>query len=152
MLGTCFPCSTFAFYYQSIYNYTAVATTTVLVFSLRAVNAYFAVDSVSVRDYAALSTEILVNGGFETGTLTPWIYCNQMNVSITGGVTSNFSWGGFNYYPQSGTYFYVSRNNISADYLFQSFPTQVGRSYKVTTHLMYPGNSSLSSAAVFLSA
>lgn len=151
MVASCSPCTAFPFYYQSIYNYTAFTVTTILAFSLRRWNAYFAIDNVSVRDYAAPSTEILVNGGFETGSLTPWVYCNQMNISSTGGIRSNFSHASFGYYPQSGIYFYVGGSNISADYLFQSFPTQIGHQYKVTIYTMFPGTDNMTSAALFLS-
>ena len=151
MVASCSPCSIFILYYQFVYNYTAIATTTILAFSLQRVNAYFAVDDVSVRDYAVLSTEILVNGGFETGNLTPWIYCNQLNASSTGGVMSNFSSGGYSYYPKSGTYFYAGGSNISADYLFQSFSTQVGHLYRVAISTRYPGTDNMTNAALFLS-
>lgn len=151
MVASCSPCSAFVLYYQFNYNYTAIATTTVLAFSLYRVNAYFTVDDVSVRDHAALSTEILVNGGFESGNITPWVYCNQLNASSTGGVRSNFSSGGYSYYPKSGTYFYAGGSNISADYLFQSFPTQLGHVYRVSINSMYPGTDNMTSAALFLS-
>ena len=151
MVGSCSPCSAFITYYQFVYNYTAIATTTILAFSLQRVNAYFAVDDVSVRDYAALSTEILVNGGFESGNITPWVYCNQLNGSSAGGVRSNFSSNGYSYYPKSGTYFYTGGSNTSADYLFQSFSTQVGHLYRVTISTIYPGTDNMTSAALFLS-
>ena len=151
MVASCSPCPILPLYYQTIHNYTAVATSTIIAFSLRRWNAYFAIDNVSVRDYAAPGTEILVNGDFETGNLTPWVYCNQMNASSTGGVRSNFSHASFGYYPQSGTYFYVGGSNISADYLFQSFPTQLGHQYKVSLNTMFPGTDNMTSAALFLS-
>ncbi len=41
------------------------------------------------------NTELILNGGVETGDLTSSRYCNQFNVSSTGGVKSNFSYTGF---------------------------------------------------------
>lgn len=72
--------------------------------------------------------------------LISWSYGNQLNTSSTG----------YTYLPQSGICYYVGGSNISADYLFQRFPTQIGHLYEVTRHSMYLGYGSFSIADLFL--
>jgi len=152
MVDSCFPCSTFPYYILIIYIYQAISNVTRIAFAFKRQNYYFALDSVSVRDYAAPSTEILNNGGFETGDLTSWIYCNQNNASSTGGIKSNtsFSYNSFTYYSQSGTYYYLGGSNISADYISQSFPTKIGHEYNISMWVMFPGSGNLTSANLFI--
>jgi len=150
MIVNCYPCTTYPVYYQVISNYTAISSVTTIVFGYRRTNLYFALDGVSVRDFLAPTTELISNGGFETGDLTNWTYCNQLNASITGGVKTNFTYGGFTYYPEAGLYYYLGGNNISADYISQSFPTQMGHTYAVTLYSLYPGTGNLSAADIFL--
>jgi len=152
MVAACFPCPSFVPYASFLYTYTAISNVTRIAFAYRRQNYYFALDSISVRDYAAPSTEILTNGGFETGDLTSWIYCNQNNASSTGGVKANtiFSYNNFTYYPQAGTYYYAAGSIISADYISQSFPTIIGHQYNVSMWSMYPGTGNLTSANLFL--
>ncbi len=152
MVAYCVPCTAFTPYFEFFYNYTAISNVTRIAFALKRQNYYFALDSVSVRDYAAPSTEILTNGGFETGDLTSWIYCNQNNALSTGGVKSNtsFSYNSFTYFPQAGTYYYLGGSNISADYISQSFPTKIGHEYNVSLWTMFPGSGNLTSANFFI--
>jgi hypothetical protein len=150
MLSYCFPCVTFAFYYPVAYTYTATSNVTVLAVAFLIQNYYFALDNVSVRDFAAPNTELISNGGFETGDLTSWLYCNQYNASFTEGVKSNFTYNNFTYYPNSGTYYYMGGSNISADYIFQSFSTQIGHQYNVSMALMLPVGGNFTSANIFL--
>ncbi|UJR19442.1 hypothetical protein I4U23_022572 [Adineta vaga] len=151
MISNCYPCNNYS-YFQFIYNYTDIASRTVLAFSLRRETLYFGVDTVSVQDYAALGTELLVNGGFDTGNISPWVYCNQNNQSNTGGVTANntISYNGFTYFSQSGPYFYLGGSNVSADYLTQTVPTTAGHVYRVGIWSMFPGAENLTSTNLFL--
>jgi hypothetical protein len=146
----CAPCSPFAFYYKFTYNYTAISSVTRIAYAYLIQTRYFALGNVSVRDLVAANTELILNGGFETGDLKSWRYCNQFNASSTGGVKSNFSYTGFTYYPQSGTYYYLGGSNISADYIIQSFPTTVGHTYSVSMSSMYIGDGSATSTDLFL--
>jgi hypothetical protein len=150
VVAGCASCVTFAFYFPATYNYTAIANVTLIAFGYLIQTYYFALDNVSVRDLAAPATELILNGGFETSDLTSWEYCNQFNASSTGGVKSNFTYSGFTYYPQSGTYYYLGGSNISADYIIQSFPTIVGHTYSVSLSTMYPGTGNSTSATLFL--
>jgi hypothetical protein len=150
MVAHCSPCMTFTIYFSYYYNYMATSNVTRIAFAFRRQTRYFALDSISIRDVAAPNTELLVNGDFETGTLSSWIYCDQNNASSTGGVKSTFSFSGFTYFPQSGTYYYVGGSNITADYISQAFPTIIGHNYNVTMWAMNPGSATLSSADFFL--
>jgi hypothetical protein len=138
MVSNCGPCSSFPYYYTVVYNYTALSNATRIAFAFLIQNYYFALDSVSVRDFLAPSTEILLNGGFETGNLSSWLYCNQNNGTYAEGVKSNLTYQNYTYYPQAGNYYYLGGSNISADYMIQSFPTQVGHRYTITMGVMYP--------------
>lgn len=101
MIANCRNCTYFSAYYHYSYNYTAIANITRIAFAFRRQTRFFAMDDISVRNFASPNTEILVNGGFEMGNLTAWSYCDQNNASASGGVKSNsssFSFLGFNYY------------------------------------------------------
>ncbi len=149
-MASCYPCNTFNFYYNYIYNYTALSNVTRIEFAIRRETLYFALDSVSVMDYLAPSTELIVNGGFEAGNLASWVYCNQNNATSTGGVKSNYTYSGYTYYPQSGTYYYVGGSNVSADYISQAFPTQTGHIYHVSLWVMIPAGGNSTSGDFFL--
>ncbi|CAF0908757.1 unnamed protein product [Adineta steineri] len=149
MVAYCDPCPAYN-YFQYIYNYTAVANNTRLVFALQRGTAYFNLDDTSVTDYAAPSVELLVNPGFETGSLYPWLYCNQDNATSTGGVQTNYTSGNFSYFPNSGTYYYMGGSLTAADYISQAFSTQIGHIYKIILWSRYPGTGNLTSADFFL--
>jgi len=150
MVANCFPCPTLSFYVPFAHNYTATSNVTRIAFALRIQEYYFAVDDISVRDLADPSTELISNGGFETGNLTSWLYCNQNNASIVEGVKTNLTYNNYSYYPNSGTYYYMGGSNISADYMFQSFPTQIGHQYNVTLAVMLPVGGNFTSSDFFL--
>ncbi len=149
MVSSCNPCVNFSYYYMVSYNYTALSNTTRLAFAFLVQTYYFALDSVSVRDFLAPGTEILNNGGFETGDLTSWLYCNQNNGTYAEGVKSNLTYQNYTYYPQAGNYYYLGGSNISADYIIQSFPTQIGHQYTITMGVMYPGTMEILRALIF---
>ncbi|CAF4001991.1 unnamed protein product [Adineta steineri] len=149
MVANCYSCPAYS-YHQYIYNYTAIATVTRVAFAFRRQTSYFNLDDVSVRDYAAPTIELLSNPGFETGDLSSWIYCNQNNETITGGVQSNYTSGSYSYYPKTGTYYYMGGSLTASDYISQSFSTQIGHLYKMTLWAQYPGTGTLTSADFFL--
>jgi hypothetical protein len=155
MVANClgFGCTPFSSYYRYVRNYTAIGTSSLIVFGLRRQTGYFAFDDVSVKSFAAPTVEILVNGGFETGDLTGWSYCNQNNVTNSGGVEANsthFTYLGFTYYANSGSYYYIGGSLTSADYISQIFPTIIGEQYTIVIYYMNVGNGSLTSADLFL--
>ncbi len=88
-------------------------------------------DSISVNHTNA-DTEVLINGGFDTGDFTGWTqYCaTDANCGGTGNygqVTTS------NYY--SGTYCYVDKCAGGFDYLTQSFTTVIGDYYLISFYL-----------------
>jgi hypothetical protein len=150
MVAFCVPCNTLASYTPFAHTYTATSNVTRIAFALRIQDYYFAIDDVSVRDLAAPNTELISNGGFETGNLSSWLYCNQNNASITEGVQSSLTYKNYSYYPLSGTYYYMGGNNVSADYIVQSFSTQIGHQYNVSLASLLPVGENLTSANFFL--
>ncbi|UJR14330.1 hypothetical protein I4U23_001326 [Adineta vaga] len=150
IVASCSPCNSFTSYVQFGYNYTAISNVTRIAFALRRQTGYFAMDDISIQDFAALGTELIVNGGFETGDLTSWAYCDQNNATSTGGVYSNFSYSGFNYFARAGTYYYVGGSTVAADYIMQAFPTITGHRYQVLLWAMHPGSGPSTSGDFFL--
>jgi hypothetical protein len=153
MIANCVGCVPIPSYIQFVVNYTAIATASRIVISARRQTGYFTLDDVSVRSFTAPSVEIIVNGGFETGNLTGWSYCNQINGTNSGGVQANsshFTYLGVTYYPRSGSYYYLAGGLTYADYLSQTFPTAIGQEYTVSFWYEYLGNGTSSSADLFL--
>jgi hypothetical protein len=153
MVDHCLNCTTLLSYYPYVRNYTAIQTSTLIAIALRRQTGFFALDDLSVRSFTTPSVEILINGGFETGDLTGWSYCNQNNGTNSGGVMANsthFTYLGVTYYPKSGSYYYVGGSNTSADYISQTFPTTIGQQYTVSFGFMNAGSGPLTSADLFL--
>ncbi|CAF2149064.1 unnamed protein product [Rotaria magnacalcarata] len=153
MIANCINCSTFLLYYNYVTNYTAIGSSSRIVFSFLRSTGFFALDDVSVRSATAPSVEILVNGGFESGNLTGWSYCNQNSATNTGGVkanSSNFTYSGVKFFSNSGSYYYVGGGLTVADYLSHTFPTITGQIYTVGFWIVNSNNATLSSADLFL--
>ncbi len=151
MIAQCTNCSTVPIYYQYFYNYTAIATTSFFALSMQRHTDFFAIDDISIVSVAAPSVQLIINGGFETGNISPWYYCNQNGSSNTGVVqTFNFTYNNFTYNPHSGSYFYAGGNIASADYISQTFSTVVGQVYSVSLCVMIANGGAQTNAALFL--
>jgi hypothetical protein len=153
MIASCTNCTYMPVFYNYQYNYTAIASVTRVAFGFQRQTGYFVMDDISVRNLASPNTEILVNGGFEMGNLTSWLYCNQNNGSTNGGVKSNsssFSYLGFNYFSRSGSYYYVGGSNITTDYITQTFPTNIGDQYLVSFYVLIASSGPATSGAFLL--
>ncbi len=119
------------------YGFIANSTSATLTFAIDGENGgaghYWLLDSISVN-YTNTSTNVLVNGGFETGTFAGWTqYCNTNancgGTNLFGQITTNPC--------QAGSYCYVDKcdQGGSVDYLIQSFPTVIGDYYIVSFYV-----------------
>ncbi|CAF4174221.1 unnamed protein product [Rotaria sp. Silwood2] len=133
-------CTVRSSYVQYTYTYVAIANTTGITFALRDDIYYFSLDNITVWNNAAPNTQLLLNGGFKTGILTPWIYCNPQNASHAGQLeTGNVSDGYYTYMPYSGSNFYLDGSVGNTDYLTQTFSTKIGDTYTISVWLYNPG-------------
>jgi hypothetical protein len=103
-------------------------------------------DSISVNHTNA-ATDVLINGGFETGDFTGWTqYCaNDANCGGTGNygqVTTSTCY--------SGTHCYVDKCAGGYDYLTQSFTIVNGDYYLISFYLMVYSSGSSHSVDVTL--
>ena len=106
-----------------------------------------------MRDLAAPNTELLVNGGFETGSYSSWIYCNPSSSSAAGTIestSSHFTYNSYTYAAHSGSYYYLDGAVGNADYLSQIFPTTIGDTYNISFWMLNQGSGSSSSADILL--
>ncbi|CAF4462784.1 unnamed protein product [Rotaria socialis] len=98
---------------------------------------YFSLDPVHVqlhdiKRHNSTIPQLLVNGGFETGNLNGWVYCNPYNANYSGSVTSLVSY--------SGTYSYLDGSVGYSDYLSQSFSVKSQSAYSIRFRLYAYGN------------
>ncbi len=98
---------------------------------------YWLLDSVSVNHTNA-STNVLINGGFETGSLTGWTQYCATNANCGAGDYGQITTGTACY---SGAYCYMDKCFPSSqfDYLIQSFTTVNGDYYIISFYLMNVG-------------
>ena len=99
---------------------------------------YWALDDVSIK-HSRNGTQLLTNGGFETGTWSPWIYyC----INYYG---SGMHSSGSGYSPRTGTYFYYDAQYSIPDGIFQNITMIPGENYTISFFLANPsgGNFSL---------
>lgn len=126
------PTSTYSNY--SCFSYTWVATqaSATLSFVFRHDPGDWLLDDVSVYHG---TTQMIINGGFETGNLTGWTY------SISGACSGNFG-GRVSYDPtkaKSGNYYYYDGCNSRSDKLYQTFSTIAGDTYNISFWLINEG-------------
>jgi hypothetical protein len=104
-------------------------TSITVTFSLSAQSAYWLLDNVSMIEVNT-STSVLNNGGFETGDLTDWNYCNP-------NFTQNSSTVGKDV---SGQYVYFGAPHPYPDFLSQTVSTIIGNVYTLSFWLAYSPN------------
>lgn len=126
-------------YAQQIYNYTASFTgIVVLEFGFKAQNSVktWHLDDVSIVGVgsSAFSSQLLVNGGFESGNLTGWqVVCSSTNCGGVGGSLTESN-------CHTGSYCYVGACAGAYDFLRQSFNVIRGQMYTLSFWIMTAGN------------
>ncbi len=104
-------------------TFTATLTTTDITFAFRHDPGYFAMDDVTITPGAGF-----VNGGFETGSLSPWGYDNVYGVSFAG-VVSNGCQGMPNH---AGSFVWCDGATQGYDAIDQKVATAIGTTYTVS--------------------
>ncbi len=105
----------------------------------------WALDDVSMND-STTSTDLIQNGGFETGNWPPWTYWLANNSAYYSSGMSKTSDGW--YHPHTRTYFYVDVQYTTGDGIFQNVTTVVGTNYTVSFYLASPRGGNVSVAVV----
>lgn len=96
----------------------------------------------------------MTNGGFETGSLSPWIYCNPAGSSYAGTLektSDNFVAQGKTYSAYEGNYYYLDGAVGEADYLSQMFATTIGQTYNISFWLYNQGSGTNNDANIIIS-
>ncbi|CAF1089732.1 unnamed protein product [Adineta steineri] len=153
-IAHCDSCSVELTYQFLTYNYVAIANITRIIFGFRRVSGYWGVDDVSIRNTASPNTELLTNGGFESGNFSSWTLCIQSGSSGTGSVqstSSNIAYNNYTFAARSGSYYYLGGAIGQAEYITQTFPSVIGNSYNFSFAYIYAGSGSLSSGDFLVS-
>jgi hypothetical protein len=117
---------------QFTFNYTAPnVDAATITFSFRNDPDYWYLDDVSVTNSSG--EELLLNDGFEQGSLVDWVYCNPNNAVFSGIVNSVLL--------HSGSYSYQDGSQGAPDYLSQTFNVQPNNVYTVSFWLNANGAS-----------
>lgn len=121
----------FSAYTCSMFLWTAPATKNItLAIRMRNDPGYWFLDDVSVTE---TGIEKLVNGGFETGSLLPWVRTTPNGTcgGHAGDVTNNYgsSKGGM---PRTGTYFVNDGRTGCFDQIGQTFEVNIGTTYAIS--------------------
>ncbi|CAF1432031.1 unnamed protein product, partial [Rotaria sordida] len=78
------------------------------------------------------STNLLVNGDFETGQLTGYSVCNMNSSRLSGSILPNQC-------ARNGMYSFIDGSSPSPDYLWQKFTTIPQQQYQISFWLINSG-------------
>lgn len=136
----------------TLYNFTLTATnsTTALTAFFRQDPAYWALDDVSVTPVSSPGTELVANGGFETGNFTGWTIVGQQGLNAAGRIESGTP-GTDTRSTHSGNFDYYDGAVGGVDGISQSFATTVGEDYNLSFWLANDGGG-VSSLDIFVGA
>ncbi len=121
-------------YTQYTYNYTASSTSTAVLefgFASTGGGKIGYLDDVSIVDTNASNSEMLINGGFENGTLVGWqqLCTSSCQMSSFGSIT--------NTQCNTGLFCYMDGCKCGLDFLLQTYTTIIGHVY--TLNFWYKG-------------
>ncbi len=123
------------------YNYTAVSTMPILMFGFTSgTNSYILLDSVSVVDNSASSVEILNNPGFDNSTTNATGWATWCSTSCGAGFPARIL---TNNTCRAGSCILDRCRNPNYDYLYQPFPTMIGRTYTISFWVQLVGFSTM---------
>ena len=124
-------------HYSLEYTSPVNTTTAMLMFEFTTVWGSWYLDDVSVKESGSTNQELIDNGGFETGNLSPkWKFCDERySWIIDGSVVDHTS--------HSGRYSYESQNLDvgSQEYLTQIFDIKSNTKYTIDFFIFYNGAS-----------
>ena len=123
-------------YTDYTYSYTATLAQTYITFEFRQDPAYWGLDDISVKNSGG--TNLVGNGGFETGDLTDWTLIGTQGLDAAGEVSSG-SPGTSTENSHSGSYFFSDGAVGGVDGIYQSFNTVVGQTYTANFWLANDG-------------
>ena len=134
------------------YSFTLAATntTTSLTAFFRQDPAWWALDDVSFTPVSSPGTEMVVNGGFESGDFAGWSIVGQAGL-YAGGRVGNGTPGTTTDNSHSGSYYYSDGAVGGVDGIAQSFATTVGEDYNLNFWLANDGGG-IASLDVFVGA
>jgi hypothetical protein len=123
-------------YTLSTYPFTANSSLATLTFAITGDSGpglhYWLLDSVAVN-HTNVDTDVLINGGFDTGNFTGWTQYCATN-AVCGGSGTNY--GQLTASPcNSGSYCYMDKCSNGYDFLTQSFATVSGDYYLISFYL-----------------
>ena len=128
-------------YINYTFVYQAITNKTRLMFCFLNRQWFWALDDVSVRHIPS-GTQLINNGGFETGSWSPWIPYNT--IYYGSGIRSSIT----GFAQRSGTYFYYDVQYSIPDGISQSITTIPGKNYTVSFSLANPFGGNFSIAVV----
>ncbi|CAF1278760.1 unnamed protein product, partial [Rotaria sordida] len=105
------------------YTYRAISNRTTLTFAFHHDPSYWCLDDISVTKINN-TVNLIVNGGFETGSASSYSLCEPSGANPTGYVSREC--------PHTGLHNFYDGSYLPGDYLSQSFTTVIGKDYEIS--------------------
>lgn len=113
-----------AFHYQTYqFTHRAAYNRSLVFIGMTHNQSYWSVDDIYIQKLNT-DTTLIINGGFESGSLAPFSLCVTNTVGASGSVYSG--------YAKTGSYSFLDNAKAPYDAIWQSFATVPGQDYVVT--------------------